>query len=305
MKVALCYSGETRSFNNSGKHHLLVLKQAFEKFGHTLDCYGIHWDDCDYPDQDVVQFKEIKTVSQQIIREWVEQDLPGRAIVNNGYAYERFSSLYNLEFDKIPRDELVYSSYTSLGQVIGGWMSLQLPKDDYDLYIRWRWDGCLSIESSKSFYNYLKDSNINVDTMLQHLLFLSISKFEDLANNTGWIGGSEGVSILTSPNSLIRNNYITLDDPFMAIKPILKQRISDVDVLDYFSEFLGRYKNFSDRPDTHSLWSEPLIRDMGATYSFYPLQIFGFHRNKPLQTFEGRYKSYWDKYERIYGKPAQ
>lgn len=299
MKVAICYSGETRSFNQVGKYDLKKLIEAFNDFGHDVDCYGVHWDDCEYPDQDVVEFKEIKTISQQIIRDWVEADLPGRAIVNNAYAYNRFSDMYNLDFNKIPHDELVYSTFTSLGQVIGGWLSLQMPKDTYDLYIRWRWDGCLSLEPNKAYDSYAKGFGRNI--IMQHLLYLCIAKFEDLANRSGWIGGSDGINMLTSPNSLIRHKYITLDDPFIVFNPEIKRNIDNLDVWDYFSKFLGSYKDFTNRPDTHGLWSEPLIRDLGAMVSFYPLQLFGFHRLDHLQTSAGRYQSYWEKYEKIYG----
>lgn len=309
MKIALFMSGETRCFNSGSKYDLLKLKNAIEEHGHTLDCYGIHWDDCEYPDQDVVQFKEIKTVSQQIIREWVEKDIENRAISNIGYARERWEELYDMDIDKIPYDELVYSSYTSLGQVIGGWIAMQMIPPEYDLYIRWRWDCSVTVGNfthGERIFDYVLQTygcegyeevkNILIDPRLQGFV-LQLEEF--LSEN------SENVGALALGTSIVSRTAeeSTIDDVFFVLSNRIKNKIDALDIWDFFGKFLAKY-DFQWRPDSHNLWTNPIIYDLEENFKTTVPDIIGFTRTSERQTEELRYKAYWDKYERTYGKPV-
>ena len=309
MKIALFMCGETRSFNVDGKFQLLKLKNVIESTGHTLDCYGLHWDDCDYPDQDVVKFKQIKTVSQQIIREWVERDIENRAIANIGYARERWEQLYDMDLNKIPYDELVYSSYTSLGQVIGGWMALQMIPQEYDLYIRWRWDCSITVGNfthGEVIFDYVRQTygckdfeevkNILIDPRLRGFV-LQLEEFHN--ENSEYVGAlALGTSVVSKTAAMS-----TIDDVFFVFSKRIKDKIDALDMWNFFGEFLSKY-DFEWRPDSHNLWTNPIIDDLDENIKLAVPDIIGFTRTSERETEELRYKAYWDKYERTYGKPV-
>ena len=138
-KIALCWTGQTRTYNNpiSGDH---IRKSHTEIF---KDCdvyhYGHTWNDCDPPiDRD--KFIFFKSQDQSVIDEFVtKEEMPLRFIVKESW-YSR-SDWKNMS----PKERVLHT--LSMQKAIYGqiWSFLECYKSipdysQYDFIVKTRWD---------------------------------------------------------------------------------------------------------------------------------------------------------------------
>ena len=114
-----------------------------------------------------------------------------------------------------------------------------------------------------------------------------------------------GVGALALGTSVVSKTAAmsTIDDVFFVFSKRIKDKIDALDMWNFFGEFLSKY-DFEWRPDSHNLWTNPIIDDLDENIKLAVPDIIGFTRTSERETEELRYKAYWDKYERTYGKPV-
>lgn len=177
MKIALCVSGETRTYSDTN-NSILKLAEFFRKHGHEVDIYGYHWDHCEYPD--TTGFKKVETGSQDDIRDWVREDMFTRVNItyrNQTYDEPNYFSLLK-ENKHLSTEEfydlLVEHSVPAYAQSVGGWRCFKLTEnEDYDFYFRLRWDSTFLI--SHHHDSYLDDECLDNAELFYNLKILEDS----------------------------------------------------------------------------------------------------------------------------------
>lgn len=145
MKIALCLSGETRMFNEFNDASLELGPQEFYRKlqqhnpDWTVDVYGHTWTHCETPVTDVFQFKQLVIEDQKLIDDWVKEDFINRAF-SNKIDFNPKNKLSDMTPDAWV-DKLLDRSRWAYGQHFSAYHCFALlPKNEYDIIIRYRWD---------------------------------------------------------------------------------------------------------------------------------------------------------------------
>ena len=222
MKIALCISGETREYNKYFAPTSLI--QYLRSKGCTVDIYGHTWSDCVVPEEtDTIKFKELLIEDQAIIDRWVDKnpnkhgwDTPRPA---NMQADEWFGRLY-------------HNTRIHIGQHIGGIHCLRMPdENEYDLYVRWRWD--LELKTIKDWDIQLLENNFY--PMLE------------------WASTRSEAIGLTSCESFYNHYGPCLEDSHYFFN---KLAMSPINQLDYHEEILRFW--ITGKTSFHILWNKLL-----------------------------------------------
>lgn len=140
MKIAVCFSGETRVFNQGHIHQgWLTLKNKLEQDEYTrLDFFGHTWEHCEKPES-FLNFTKLEITDQVEIDNFVKEDLVYRSVNKEEWQDK-------LDFKTLSNDEQVKHyldmSRRGYGQLVSAIKSFQLVPNDseYLFIIRTRWD---------------------------------------------------------------------------------------------------------------------------------------------------------------------
>lgn len=222
MKIALCISGESRDFN---KFHApeTIITRLMEK-GHHVDVFGHTWTHCDIPNStDVINFKDLLIEDQDsIISKWVLEDPEKRGWPGD----------YNSQ------EEMLERTKARCGQHVSGIKCLQMPNtDDYDVFIRWRWDLMISDNLQKVSDEFLD--------MHYHPWFDFVKDHEDPV-------------ALTSCNSWITPYYPSIEDTHYFFNKHAHKEIKQMNILKNI-EFLWTTADGIGYVSFHTLWNYLLL----------------------------------------------
>ena len=166
MRLAICISGETRSWGEYPSKNLAYFISTLEKAGHEVDVFGHTWDHCEQPSQEHVKFKKLVVTDQDVIDEWVKEDWINRISLSHelceSYGYDQYNheafDMAKIKYENLSDDartEILNSSRVGYAQFISAWTSFNLPDDTYDMCLRWRWDLIFSnIDSTSQMDDY-------------------------------------------------------------------------------------------------------------------------------------------------------
>ena len=149
MKIAICYSGLTRNFNQDVRDKnvdfMNLVKSYIEQTTSAIpnveiDWYGHTWEHCEEKpiETDTFKLKKYEATDQIEIWNWVKQNLPYRLPWKPSWAsnfnFETSTDLEIIEFYK----NIVPQCY---GQIVGAFHAYnQVNTSDYDFVMRMRWD---------------------------------------------------------------------------------------------------------------------------------------------------------------------
>lgn len=153
MKIALCLSGETRSFNSRSKHGPQEFYRKLKMTYPNIDVFGHTWLHCEEPKSDTFEFKQLLIEDQQIIDDWVSEDFINRAF-SNRMGWNKQHVLSNMTPAQFVAGSLQRSRY-AYGQVFSAYHCFALvPASVYDIVIRYRWDlDCVCNNPNVNFGN--------------------------------------------------------------------------------------------------------------------------------------------------------
>lgn len=140
MKFAVCFSGETRYFNEHKKisYGWEQLRIRLEEEGIAkLEFYGHTWEHCDDPEMDILRFRKYSKTDQVEIDEWVCNDFVMRAVTKQ--AWKKIPEFAQADiYGKIP----IYldMSRRGYGQFISAYKCWNMLEGNPDLCFRTRWD---------------------------------------------------------------------------------------------------------------------------------------------------------------------
>lgn len=246
MKIALCIAGETREYNSFFGPDTLIthLMEA----GHTVDIFGHTWDHCEKPIEDMFKFKKLVIEDQlKIVEDWVNKN-PEQRLYNE----------WDHENDCDGPLETIEVTRAKIGQHVSGLKSLQMPEtDDYDLFIRWRWD--LKIEWNQQWidkdavnkpaaiYNADLYSRDYRNTVVKFMYDQWVNYLENrnqipmvITDSIGWVG---------------LHNWAIQDTHFLLNKLAHK----NIKNLNWETE-IAQVWNETSKCSSHMLWNHLLIR---------------------------------------------
>lgn len=139
LKIAVCFSGETRDYNSLDHVHntwkLFAKKMEDGGYG-FVHFYGHTWSHCEPPGVSL-PFKNIQVDDQKEIDDWVKEDIIFRSA--NKTQWQNVP-----EFKQMTQEQRIghylEMSRRCYGQLVGGIKSFRMVGSSYDYIIRTRWD---------------------------------------------------------------------------------------------------------------------------------------------------------------------
>jgi len=257
MKISICVSGQTRSWNDHPSNNLQYFISVLEQMGHTVNVVGHTWDNCDTPTQDLVQFKNIELNNSSMIDDWIKQDWHNRVIIDNDlcdyfeYAPQNnnnddtdFPPRDDMAYDRIPeyiRNDMLEWSRNEYAQHISGWKSFQLADSDSDIYLRWRWD--LIFNTLNRFVDE-DDYKNNINYWTDHLNDLFTYASNHMTADFYFCGSSV---LLTDGEAIV-------DDQYFIFTNKAKQKIDNIDIFEAIDAYAVINDNSMTRTAEQHLW---------------------------------------------------
>ena len=239
MKIAVCFSGETRVWNNGN------IQESWYKFKNLVEqespdnevtFYGHTWSHCEEPIP-YVDFANISITDQKEIDDFVLENIIYRAV-------NKESWLDKIKFNNLSSEDLI-DHYLSMsrrgyGQLVSGVKSFQLVPEDYDpiVYIRTRWDVELYEDWVEYFINIIKDIQSN-----------------------NWPYTHENEDIYLMNTTVVRFEYhspITSPEDFLYIIRN-RQKARDLiyqDIYEVIDDYISNTNNDKSTPTSHNIWNK-------------------------------------------------
>lgn len=154
MKIAICFSGQTRDYE---LYKDKILDDIDQLFGdHVYDLYGHTWTDCEVP-SNIDDFKKFVQTDQNEISKWVKEDITTFGTFYNSWNdYPEYVDIINGNGDYF--QFICKMSKGRLGQTVSAHKCFSLvPPNVYDIIVRYRWD----ILINPDIYMYGKDRAID------------------------------------------------------------------------------------------------------------------------------------------------
>lgn len=129
-RVAICVSGEVRTYQKSGRAYLVDFIERLERMGIEVDVFAHTWEHCDNIPYDDAIFKKLSVTDCNDIGDWIRSDITARILTHPDIEHTTPNDI----------NSLIEISNYGYAQVFGMYYALQLAAPGYDLYIRWRWD---------------------------------------------------------------------------------------------------------------------------------------------------------------------
>lgn len=276
IKIAVCISGETRTWNTltdpEKRSHAYQLEMFLQRMKDILKCdidvYGHTWDHCDIPQETNFFKHDNLTISNQdfILGNWLREDIFNRLIV------------YDMNITEIPTEHksflgkdphaflesFVHSGKKAWGQYFSHQLCVEsIPNImEYDYIIRWRWDLALELPSDVPRIPGKPAWDENMDVLIEYAI-QQIGVFMTPDSDVHPVP-----SVLCGCNSFtLSDGYSQLEDVFFVFKRTnnLVMRTKD----GFWREDAAQMNEMTHqkfRIDAHGLW--------GNIFRFYKLVIW-------------------------------
>lgn len=160
IRIAVMLSGETRNYNTVGdRQHPQYFVNILKEYYDTVDVYGTTWSHCEPPDPTKLALKQFVQIDQSVIDEWVMEDFMYR-----GWNHDSWNP--NNRLDQLGSelfvDTVLTKTRAAYGQHWIGFESFAMPDvNEYDIFIRFRWDLGLDNFPSHDIEQWIIDRNIH------------------------------------------------------------------------------------------------------------------------------------------------
>ena len=223
MKIAICFTGETRTYS---KATFESWERLMKHIGAEYDFFGSTWDHCDLP-YNYQDFKSFEVINQD---SYINDDI----ISNDKFfdlVYTNDNPLFKEMFIKYGVDFLKYANRCAYGQLYSSYHAIkQVPPDDYSLIIKIRWDTrCVTDPIN---YDHFREQ-------LHTIQQLNLPTY--------------GFTNIHEPDKQFINDIVIVFNQYAAIqftRLSMFTQISDV-----------RHRINKTLPSAHWLWSEILMRE--------------------------------------------
>ena len=234
LSIAIALSGETRNYNEQNGPDSII--NFLRSRGHLVHLYGHTWDHCEVPNNSSM-FKHLSVESQSTIDSWIKEDFMLRAWSNR--AFNPTCKLIDMSSEEFVK-RILAESRAKYGQHFSGLKSIySVPKNIYDIIIRWRWD----LTISPYYLNSIDLMNI-FHTRLEWLNQKNLENFNVIQCSSNSWANAYGYAIEDT------NFYINKH----AHTNLLKMNISD----RFDRVFLKLSGN--EKCSYHTLWTELLTQ---------------------------------------------
>jgi hypothetical protein len=244
-KVAICISGETRTFNTKSYQELKTLTEKLSVRGFEFDFYGHTWDHCEDPDPSLLPFKKIIKEPLSIIDKWVMAEFLTRAFFDRKYPI-KVSQRQDPE--KIV-DFYLQASRAGYGQLISAFNCFKLIDiDQYDLVIRARWD--------------CKFKDLDIAYVIETLVSQMNKAQVAAENNSPLVLASSDTRIMpySASKKYVRQPAISLGDLFFVFNKFSFTSIMNKPVFTIIEHINDSTTKTHHNFRNHQLWSEILLR---------------------------------------------
>lgn len=237
MRIALCIAGETREYNKFFGPNTIITHLM--ENGHTVDVFGHTWAHCEKPVEDVFKFKRLLIEDQlKIVEDWV-----------NVNPQQRQFSYWDDENNCEGPLEDIELTRAKIGQHISGLKCLQMPEtNDYDVFIRWRWDLTLQWDQhwiSKEADLYSQDDK----NKIVKLMFDQWIDYLETKNDLP--------VILTDGHGWVGHYNWTIQDTHFYLNKVAHRNIKNLK----WETAIERVWNETCKCSYHMLWNHLLIRE--------------------------------------------
>lgn len=141
MKIAVCFSGETRTFNEETtiQERWGIFESLLTQSGdHSVEYYGHTWEHCEPPVFSYIDDVKLTVTDQAEIDEWVADDLIWRTTYKQAWRYDTDYQQMNASQR---HDHYLAMSRCGYGQVVSTVKCLNsIDHGKFDLIIKTRWD---------------------------------------------------------------------------------------------------------------------------------------------------------------------
>jgi hypothetical protein len=255
LKIALCVSGETRTFNENFDCNVLWLAQELRTHNIEVDIFGHTWDYCDLP-KNTDAFKKIEVGNKTDIKNWITDDFLARIVQYNHYDF--YNDLPRLSLTKSEKytDAILESSIAGWSQIWSAFCSFSLINDveDYDYIIRWRWDARFGNRA-------IPNGNTGLVNYLQSILFYHLTTPNAVVLNDKtpdiYFSGNSFINIDIKKKIQDSSSLMCIEDTFFVIP--LRNNLFSKDIinkLNWKQKIDGkvRLKSVNNRNCSHTLW---------------------------------------------------
>lgn len=254
--ITIAVSGETRNYNSLQGTHLRKFVSILKNLGHRVSLVGHTWEHCDLPNNEHNKFLRIQIDKQDIIKDWMLENIFLRAPLNKNLNIDinktDFNSIINEHADMAKR---------MYGQVWSALTAIKLANStDPDVCIRWRWD--LSYENKFSEKSNAKLNKAYVKKLDNYYLDLAIRKVAATKNRP---------ILLTSSNTMLSPSYVprgygfmvtaTIEDTAMFLNRASYNKIVEHDISTGFDKVFKDELRGDSTADGHTLWYSYLSKN--------------------------------------------
>jgi hypothetical protein len=247
MKIALCIAGETRDYNTFFGPDTIITHLM--ENGHTVDIFGHTWNHCEKPVEDIFKFKRLLIEDQlKVIEDWV-----------NGYPEKRQFAYWDHENDGYGPLEDIEVTRAKIGQHVSGWKSLQMPEtNEYDLFLRWRWD--LKLEWNQTWLTLpgQQKRDPSIQPHDKTLLESKIPVIKEMFNQwVDYVATKDDLPvILTDGHGWVGEYSWTIQDTHFFLNKSAHKNIKNTE----WGPAIQKVWNETSKCSSHMLWNHLLIK---------------------------------------------
>jgi hypothetical protein len=263
IRIAVMISGEIRNYNTvvSHRHHPKYFIDILKKKYNVVDVFGYTWAHCDDP-IDIIPFKKFNKVDQRVIKDWVNEDFMYRA-----WSHEMWNPQNRM--DQLGPEQFVENvlneTCASYGQHWAGFESFAMPDiDDYDIFIRFRWDLGFDSFPSAEIEEWVINRNI----------YSKISWIHEIYNT------EQMQLLLTTNNSYIHpHSNTSIEDTVFFMNKGAMLEIRKHSIQERLLRVFNNYCNGGLKAKAHTLWHQ-LIMDDYINVGMHIDNIFSLNRSE-------------------------
>ena len=241
--IAICVSGEVRTWFQSGKETLKYFISRLESNGHTVQVYGHTWKHCEIEKPDF--FESLIIDDQQKLYDFINEDKITRVI---------YSSDVRTNYTNHTGDIALHiaNSTAILGQIFAFHRVMRNAPVGHDIYIRWRWDNI--------FTDYLDEFNSHLtEEEKEAYIKLFIAQIESIVSIRSNFLSSHCDLVFRGMSNNFENKvsdvHISFVDFVFALDKHAHMKIhKDADFESHMFEKIKQSPVLS-RPGTHQVWT--------------------------------------------------
>jgi len=240
MKIVFCVMGQVRSFNknNENGNGFAFLVNELRKLGHEVKTYAVKWDTCPQP---IYDFDDILVLSDKEYEEKVTHIKVTKVSIPVSHI-EEYAKQQATEKEIDVKKRVFSQTY----MFFNGAERINAINDDYDILIKWRFDGFVN----QSYVKYILGKNFSELLSASDRLRICVGHIESVITNMAKNGDYD---ICVGNIKMDRNGYIFDDKTLIFSKKYIDTLSSAYDDPVTLCNEVSKMSKYI--PNPHSLWT--------------------------------------------------